>query len=158
MIAIIFTMGNIYDCNLDHKRDQIWLQWWSQWGHNMNAILIIKGSKYNCKLISETGHFRLQSFQIRTKYDCNVKNRLKIMWLWFLDWSCENKFSIIAIIFNPNWKRLQSYRVSFELVIAIIFNPHLIINAIIFGSSCNEDCNHIWSPWWKLLQSYVVHP
>ena len=51
---------------------------------------------------------------------------------------------MIAIIFGPFWKGLQSYMVRFGTDIAVIFGP-----------LCNADCNHIQSllsPW---LQSYL---
>ena len=70
-----------------------------------------------------------------TLYACNIENRLKITWLWFLDESRENKFSMFASIFGPHLKRLQVYMVRFGFEIAGIFSP-----------LWNLDCIHIRSP------------
>ena len=110
---------NFYDT------DRIWLQWWSKLGPNMNANFIEKETKYDCNVNFESDHKWLQSFPIGTKYDCNIEIHPKVTWLWFLDESRENKFSIIAIILSPNWERLQSYMIRFGIDIALIFGPLL---------------------------------
>ena len=109
----------------------------------MIATLVRKGTKYDCNLNSESDHIWLESLLIRTKYDCNVENCPRVTLLWFLNESRENKFSIIAIIFGPFSKRLQSYMVRFELVITNIFGPF-----------CGQGCNHIWSKsyfWFQII-------
>ena len=111
----------------------------------MIAIKNTVRTKYGCNHKSKAEHIWFQSVSIRTKHDSKVESWPGVTWLWFLNESHENKFSIIAIIFGPYLKELQSYMVRFELVIAIIFSPY-----------CDEDCNHIWSPSSKILQSWVV--
>ena len=49
MIAIVFMMGNNYDCNPNNREDQIWLQ----------PFLI--GTKYDCNHIWSDSELRLQS-------------------------------------------------------------------------------------------------
>ena len=80
----------------------------------------------------------------RTIYDCNLFQKWPNMIAMakfglesrgFLDESRENKFSFIAIIFGPFWKRLESYMVQFIIEIAFILSPY-----------CDQDYNHIWSP------------
>ena len=57
-----------------------------------------------------------------------------------------NKETIIAIIFGPFWKRLQSYIVRFGTEFAIVFGP-----------LCDEACIHIRSLSSTSLQSNLVH-
>ena len=87
----------------------------------------------------------MQSLSKRTKYDCNLGTHPGVTWLWFLDESLENKFSMIAIIFGALWKRLHSYIVLFIIKIAFLLGPH-----------CNHHCSHTWLPSSKLLQSNKV--
>ena len=134
MIAIIFTMGTKYDCNLDHENDHLWLQSWSRKWPNMIAMIMTKWTQYEYNL-----------YKTGTMYDCNVGIRPEVTWLWFLDESHENKFSIIAIIFGPFWKILQSYMVRYGVEIAFILGPHY-----------RHHRNYTWSLLRSRLQSYLV--
>ena len=112
----------------------------------MMAMLVTKGTKYDCNQKAETDHIRLQFFRIRTKYDCHLRNRARVTRLLFLNESLQNKISMIAVIFGPYLKRLQSYMVRFGFLIAIILS-----------SFRDQLCQHIWSLLRSRLQSYLVH-
>ena len=80
-----------------------------------------------------------------TQYACNIETGPWVTWLWFLDESRENKFSMIASLFGPLWKRLQAYMFRFGCDIASIFSP--------LG---NWYCIHIRSFLLSTLQAYLV--
>ena len=94
------------------------------------------GTKYDCNL-DKKGPI----------YDCNVEIRPRVTWQWFLNESRENKFPMIAVIFGPFWKRLQSYMVRFKIDFAIIFGPRrkYDCNHLYGPFQENYYCNHMWS-------------
>ena len=102
----------------------------------MVAIIFTTGSKYRA-----APHIIVIIFIIGTRYACNdsmVAICYKEDQIWL-------QSSILAIIFGPIWKRLQSYIV-----------PYIAKIAFIFGLFCDQDCNHIWSLSLLSLQSYWV--
>ena len=152
MIAINLMMRTKYDCNENYNGDQIWLQSWSQKGPNMNAISVLKGTRYDCNLIQKAPNMIAMSKIVVTIIFGRISRK---------------EISIIAAIFGPFSKRLQSYLVRIEVEIAFILGPHR-----------DHHCNHISSlllsrlqlylvakitsiaiifgPFWKWLQSYLV--
>ena len=109
----------------------------------MIAILITKGTKYDWNHKSKEGHIWLQSVSIETKYDCTLGNRVRVTWLWILAETHQNKILMIAVIFGPYWRGLQSYMARFEFAIAIIFRPFCGKYCSHILSSSYFDCNHI---------------
>ena len=73
------------------------------------------------KILVKRDYICLQSLKMATKYACNVGNRHKVTWLWFLDESLGFKFLLIASIYDRYWKRSQAYMVRYGFEIAGIF-------------------------------------
>ena len=73
-------------------------------------------------------------------------------------WTNLLKKSMIAVIFDPYLKGLQSYMViyGFGFGLQSYLVPFLTSIAIIFGPFCVQDCNHIWFKSEKLLQGKVT--
>ena len=105
---------------------------------NMNAILIIKRTKYDCNYSSESDYIWLQCLSKKTWYENHESE--------FFSHSHVILRRNIAIIFGPFWKTLQSYIVRFRSEIALILGDFLIKIAIILSPHNNCHCNHIWSP------------
>ena len=118
--------------------DQIWLQWWSKWGPNMNVISIPNRTIYDCNpyllglsmiamskfvLESRDYEFRtnredhfwwLQSYLVIFEKDCNITCYSPI----------ENRHYIH--IGSSFWSSLQSYLVPMIKIIAIMCGPPLL--------------------------------
>ena len=115
-----YIVWSIYDCKQSYYEDQIWLQSWSQKGFDMIAISIPKRTIYDCNPFQKGSNMTAMPKFV-------PESRV-------YDESRENNISMIAMIFAPFWKGLQSYQVPFVTKIAIIFGPH-----------GNFVCNHKWS-------------
>ena len=166
MIAIKVTMGTKYDCNFDHKRDQLWLQSRSRKGPNMTAILVTKRTLFECNVDHNKDLIWLQCWLKKGlnmmqchfwigQYMFAISFQRDIIWLECLN-SSWNHVTMISgqivwkqIFDDCNhirsflWSTLHSYLVLLKLKIAIILGPFLTEIAIIIGSFCDQHCNHI---------------
>ena len=141
-IEIFIKKGTRYDSHQNRKKDQIWLQWLWKWGHNMNVILLIKGTKLQyC--------FRIGVFMIAISFKKDQ--------IWFE--SSKNCFDEIFSEIIVSWLRDQFRHLVFLKEIAIIWDCFRTEIAIVFTPYNNSHCNHLRSPFlWRLqsLQSYFV--
>ena len=121
------------------------MQSWSQKGLNMNAIMIMKGTKYDSNLSLKTDHISYMMYHTYIIYDSNPFKKGLTM------------IAIIEILFSRDLSRnhshvtrkrilkLQSYTVRFRIEIAyIIPRSSFFIIAIIYGPSHKNYCNHKW--------------
>ena len=101
MIAINFMIETKYECNVNYYY-QIWLQWYSEWGPNMNAISIPNWTIYDCNI-----------FQKEPNMIAMIQN------LFSRDSSRNHVHVTLA-----KFPILQSYLVHFVIKIVIIFFPY----------------------------------
>ena len=122
-----------YGCNNFSDWDQIWLQ----------SILVTKGTKYGCNHKFKNDHIWLQSFRIRTKYDCNLRNRARVTWLWIWTNLFKTKFRFLQSYLVPIWTDCNHIWSALNFWLQLYFVPCETNIAIIFGPFCDQDCNHI---------------
>ena len=122
IVVIIYMTGTRYACNVSNDWKQICsILYACNDDHKLWGPIFLRSRIRNGLYMLAIYSNRDNKLLLAILYACNVKNRPRVTWLWFLDESRENKFSIIASILGPlriwdsryirslYWSRLQVY-------------------------------------------------